>query len=149
MVRHRLVTNILLALPPLAVTLGLAIVACTEIAGAHALTMGEPRSVSEAIALRDGAGAARLVESGADVNAIGLIRPGILSDRPVLATPLETAVIVDAAATLEFLASHGAEPVASLTCLAADVGARTLRPGRDDASTCRAGAALQAVLARP
>jgi hypothetical protein len=141
--------HILLALPPLAVTVGLAIVACSEIAGAHPLTMGEPGGVSEAIALRDAAGAARLVEGGADVNAIGLVRSGILSDRPVLATPLETAVIVDAVAALEFLAARGAALDDRLACLAVDVGARAVRPRLGDASHCRAGAALRAVVARP
>jgi len=144
------IRNLLLALPPLAVTAALAIVACSEAAGAHALTMGEPRSVSEAIALRDAAGAARLVESGADVNAVGLIRSGILSDQPILATPLETAVIVDGAAVLDYLVSRGAASAdENLTCLAADVSAKAVRTRVGDASRCRKGAALQAVLARP
>ena len=145
-----MIRNLLLALPPLVVTAALAIVACSEGAGAHPLTMGEPRSVSEAIALRDAAGAARLVESGADVNAVGLIRAGILSEQPILATPLETAVITDGVAVLDFLASHGAASGdESLTCLAADVGARSVRTRFGDASRCRKGATLQAVLARP
>jgi hypothetical protein len=151
LVRHRLVIrHILLALPPVAATLGLAIVACAELAGSDPLTMGAPRSVSEAIAMRDPAGAARLVESGADVNAIELIRAGVLFDRPLLATPSETAVIVDQAPMLEFLASRGAAvPRDRLTCLATDLGARSVRPQLGDASSCRPGAAWAAVLARP
>ncbi len=57
MVRSRLLTATYawLLLPPLLVTVGLAVVAFMEMAGAHPLTVGEPRSVAEAAALRDGA----------------------------------------------------------------------------------------------
>jgi len=152
MVRHRLLTarNLLLALPPLAVTLGLAIVAGMEMAGSHPLTLGPPRSVAEAIAMRDGASAARLFETAPQANEIEMIRSGILLDRVVLATPLEAAVIVDEASMLEFLVSRGAElPHERLACLAVDVGARAVLSRLGDASTCRAGEAWAAVLSRP
>jgi hypothetical protein len=138
-----------LALPPVVVTLGLAVFAGAELSGAHPLTWGEPRSVPEAIALRDGAGAARLLEDGAGIDEIGLIRAGILSAQPVLATPLEAAVMVDAAATFDYLVSRGADVKPDVTCLARDIGARAVRTQIAGAATCSPGAALQAVLDRP
>ena len=123
-----------LACPALLVTLGLAVFACAEMLGAHPLTMGPPRSVPEAIAMRDEAGAARLIEEGADVRAIGLVRPGILTDQPLLVTPLEAAVLVDATAMLDFLVARGADVPNELACLAADAGARTARARRSRGS---------------
>ncbi len=122
---------IALALPAVVVTFGLAVIACAEILGTHPLTMGPPRSVPEAIAMRDDAGAARLIEDGADVDAIGLVRAGVLTDQPLLMTPLEAAVLVDAAAMLDFLVDKGAMVPAELPCLAADAGrARRTRQAR-------------------
>lgn len=151
MVRHRLVTvsYALVALPPLAITVVLAGIAGAELAGAHPLTMGAPRSVSEAIAMRDEGAAARFVEDGASVTAIGLIRRGILSEQAVLATPAETAVLVDAPPALEFLASRGVVLSPNLACLAMDIGARAVRSRLGDLSSCRAGDAIREVLARP
>jgi hypothetical protein len=137
-----------LALPALLITLSLAAIACAEMLGAHPITMGPPRSVPEAIAMRDQAGAARLIDEGADVSAIGLVRPGILADQPLLVTPLEAAVLVDATAMLDFLVGKGADVPHELACLAADVGARTAR-ARLGESTCHSGDALRGVLARP
>jgi hypothetical protein len=149
LVRHRLVMrDLALALPAAVITLALAFVACAEILGAHPLTMGPPRSVPEAIVMRDAAGAARLIDEGADVRAIGLVRAGVLTDRPVLLTPLEAAVLVDATAMLDFLAASGATVPVELACLAADAGARTVRARLGEA-TCPSGEALRRVLARP
>jgi hypothetical protein len=151
MVRHRLVMTrySLLALPPAAVTIALAVLVGAELAGSHPLTWGEPRSVPEAIALRDGAGAARLLEDGAGINEIGLIRAGILSPQPVLATPLEAAVLVDAATMFDYLGRHGAPVTPDVSCLARDVGARAVGTHIADAPSCPPGAALHAVLDRP
>jgi hypothetical protein len=139
----------LLALPPAVVTIALAVFVGAELAGSHPLTWGDPRSVPEAIALRDEAGAARLLEDGAAVDEIGLIRAGILSPQPVLATPLEAAVLVDAAATFEYLRSRGANVKPDVSCLARDIGARAVRAHLADAPSCPPGTALQAVLDRP
>jgi hypothetical protein len=141
----------LLALPPAAVTVVLAVFAGTELAGSHPMTWGEPRSVPEAIVLRDGAGAARLLEdsAGANLEEIGLIRAGILSPQPVLATPLEAAVLVDAVAMFDYLRSHGAHVKAEVRCLARDIGARAVLTHIADVPACSPGAALQAVLDRP
>jgi len=159
MVRHRLVNarHVVLAVPPLAVTIALALFAGAELSGSHPLTMGEPRSVPEAIALGDEATAARLVEDGAGVEAIGLIRGGILTEQPVLATPLEAAVLVDADKAFDYLTSRGAhvkpfdsaQGTPDLSCLARDIGARAVRTHIADAPSCPPGAALQAVLDRP
>jgi hypothetical protein len=137
-----------LALPAALVTAGLAAIACAEMMGAHPLTMGAPRSVPEAIAMRDDAGAARLIEEGADIRAIGLVRDGVLTDRPLLLTPLEAAVLVDATAMLDFLVARGATVPDELACLAADAGARAMR-ARLGERTCQSGDALRGVLARP
>ena len=151
MVRHRLVSvrPLLLAAPPLVATIGLTMFAGAELVGSRPLTMGEPRSASEAIALRDEAGAARLIEDGAGINEIELIRAGILAGRPVLATPLEAAVLVDAATTLTYLTSRGAHLTPEISCLARDIGAGRVQRQLPDVPTCRPGAALAAVLDRP
>ena len=141
--------HVLLAAPPLVVTILLAAFAGAEWSGQHPLTMGAPRSVSEAIALRDEATAARLLEDGGGVDAIGLIRAGILSSQPVLATPLEAAVLVDAASAFEYLRSRGASVTPELSCLARDVGARAIVRRLAGAPACPPGVALQAVIDRP
>ena len=140
---------IVAALAPLLVTGGLAIVAVGEAAGSHPLTIGPPRGAAEAIAMGDPATAVRLIEGGAAVNDVGVIRPGILGERPVLATPLETAVIVNQAGTVDFLVRHGAERPASLSCLAADAHAAAVRAQLDANQGCQPGEALRIVLARP
>lgn len=137
-----------LMVPPLFVTLALACLACAELLGAHPLTIGPPRSVPEAIAMRDDAAAARLIEGGEDVRAIGLVRAGVLGDRPLLVTPLEAAVLVDATAMLDFLVANGATVPTDLTCLAADAGARAVR-ARLGEGVCTSGDVLRRVLARP
>lgn len=137
-----------LAVPPLVVTFALAFIACAEMLGAHPLTMGAPRSVSEAIAMRDGAAAARFIEEGADAQAIGLVRAGVLDDRPLLLTPLEAAVLADATGMIDFLVARGADVPNELPCLAADVGARAVR-ARLGERECHSGDALRSVLARP
>src|SRR5688572_3301978 len=137
-----------LAVPAVLVTIGLAAFASAEMLGAHPLTMGAPRSVPEAIAMRDDAGAARLIEEGADVRAIGLVRAGVLTDQPLLLTPLEAAVLVDATTMLDFLVASGATVPNELACLAADAGARAAR-ARLGESTCHAGETLRGVLDRP
>lgn len=140
--------HVALALPAALVTFGLAVFACAELLGAHPLTMGAPRSVPEAIAMRDDAAAARFIEEGADVRAIGLVRAGVLDERPLLLTPLEAAVLVDATAMLDFLVASGAAVPSELPCLAADVGARAVRARLGDRE-CHSGDALRGVLARP
>jgi hypothetical protein len=131
------------------VTIGLAVFVGAELWGSHPLTMGEARSVPEAIALGDDAGAARQIEDGAGVNEIGLIRRGILFEHPVLATPLEAAVLVDSAAAFDYLASQGAHVGAEISCLARDIGALAVRKQLTDSPSCPPGSALQAVLNRP
>ena len=142
-------THLLLAVPPLVVTIGLAAFAGAELSGSHPMTMGAPRSVPEAIALRDEATAARLLEDGAGVDEIGLIRAGILTSQPVLATPLEAAVLVDSATAVEYLKSRGARLPSDLGCLARDIGAHLVRRQIADVPSCPAGTTLQAVLDRP
>ena len=143
------IRNILLAAPPLVVTIGLAALAGAELSGSHPLTMGAPRSVPEAIALRDEATAARLIEDGAAADEIGLIRAGILSSQPVLATPLEAAVMVDAAGASEYQTSRGVQVPSDLSCLARDIGARAVRRQITEPPACPPGRALQTVLDRP
>jgi hypothetical protein len=121
-----------------------------EMAGAHPLTLGEPRSVAEAVAMRDGASVLRLLSRGAGPNEVELIRPGALLDRLVLATPLEAAVIVDEPLIFDVLAEGRTDlPLARLRCLAVDVGARAVLPRLGAAVPCEPGAAWAAVLDRP
>ena len=138
-----------LAAAPIAATMVLVVIVCMEMIGAHPLTRGEPKSAAEAIAMDDPATAARLIEDGAPAGDIELIRAGILGDRPVLATPLEAAVIRDQPATVAFLLSRDRSPTDRLSCLAADVSARKVQSHLGAALSCTRGEALQAVLQRP
>jgi len=151
MVRHRLVAGLgaLAAFAPVVVTVGAAIVAAAEIGGAHPLTVGPPRNVAEAIAIGDAATAARLADGGASVTEIALVRPGILAPQPILASPLEVAVMLDQAPTVDFLIARGAVRNEHLACLAADVGARAARARVGEPVECRSGEALRDVLERP
>jgi len=152
MVRHRLLTaaSVAVALPPLVVTLGLALASILERAGGHPLTLGAPRSVAEAVAMRDGASAVRLLAADRDPNEVGLIRAGVLLDRPILASPLEAAVMVDEPAIFDLLAAGLRDiPRETLACLAVDAGARATLARLGDASHCRPGEAIEAVLSRP
>jgi hypothetical protein len=151
MVRHRLVTPlcVLAALAPVAVTVGAALVAAAEIGGAHPLTVGPPRNVAEAIAVGDAATAARLADGGASVTEIAFVRAGLLAPQPILASPLEVAVMLDQAPTVDFLLARGAVRNEHLACLAADVGAHAARTRVGEPVQCRKGDALRDVLERP
>ena len=151
MVRHRLVAALyaLPAVPPLAVTIAVVLIAGGEMSGSHPLTIGAPRNVAEAIAMDDPASAARLIENGASANEINVIRPGILGSSAVLATPLEAAVIRDQVTMVEFLIARGAALPDDIPCLAVDANALRVQARVNAHGTCHAGAALNAVLARP
>ena len=97
----------------------------------------------------DPATAARLIEGGAAASDVGVIRAGILGDRPVLATPLETAVILNQASTVDFLVTRGAERPNNLGCLAADAHAAAVRAQVGEDHGCPPGEALRKLLARP
>jgi hypothetical protein len=140
---------ILLALAPIGVTLSLAIAIAAELSGFHPLTEGAPRSVPEALVLRDEATAARMIEDGSAVDAIGLIRAGVFADQPILATPLEASVLVDAVGSFEHLVSRGAPVTPNLACLAEDVGARQVQAQMRATTSCRRDSALAEILARP
>lgn len=100
--------------------------------------------------MHDGASAARLLEQNGNVDEIQMIRRGVFADRPVLATPLEAAILANETAMFEFLAARASTPsFERLACLASDVGARALIAKLGDASHCRAGAAWDAVFTRP
>jgi hypothetical protein len=144
-----LVRYLLLAVPPIGMTVALAMLSAAELSGRHPLTEGAPRSVSEAIAMHDEATAARLLEDGASATEIGLIRAGILGDQPILATPLETAVLADAVVAFEHVVSRGASVTPNLGCLADDVGARAVRPHVPSTASCPRASALSEILARP
>lgn len=74
----------------------------------------------------------------------------MLLDRLVLATPLETAVIVDEPLIFDLLAEGRPDlPLARLRCLAVDVGARAVLPRLGAAAPCVPGEAWAVVLARP
>jgi hypothetical protein len=136
-------------LPPVIVTAVLTVAVSGELAGAHPFTTGAPRNASEAIAMRDPATAARLIEGGAPVSEVDVIRAGILGERPILATPLEIAVMLDQSAVVDYLLARGAERTSELGCLAADVRAGAVRARLGGGDTCQRGEALRKVLARP
>ena len=72
-----------------------------------------------------------------------------LTGQPVLAPPLEAAVLVAAAAAFEYLTSRGAGVTPELSCLARDIGARAVPRLLANAPACPPGHALQTLLDRP
>lgn len=157
MVRYRLVAGrriVWVAVPPLAVTVALGLFVIAELAGAHPLTNGIPRNVSEAIAVHDHATAARLLSSPRDADEVAMIRTGMLGDRVMFATPAETAVLVHDGEALDLMMARGWSPDASrshLLCLARDVHDDALEHVLRGPSspTCGADDGLRRVLRRP
>ena len=111
--------------------------------GADPLWAVEPLTLSEAAALRDNGEVVRLIDSGGDVNAAGVVRADVFSDRALEMTPLEAAVAGERADMVELLFEHGARPDPAqwtrLMCFAASVEADDVRallePRRPDGAS--------------
>ena len=149
-----MVTNFLIALPPIVVTAALAAFAAAEARDVHVLSAGAPRTLAEAAVTGNLADAARRLEDGATPAAIELIRSGFTAhDTPVLASSLEAAVMGRDLAMFRFLERHAAlseETRTHLACLATDAGAVAIAEHlAGDRSACPAGIALAKVLDRP
>ena len=76
--------------------------------GRGPLWRSEPLTLPEAAALHDDADVLLLIGRGADPNAPGTIRPGMLTRDEIELTPLEAAVGARQERTVEFLLQHGA-----------------------------------------
>jgi len=88
--RRRVLFFAAAAAPMLVAAAQLAEVALAS-AGRHPLWQLAPLNIAEAAALNDAATVVRLIESGADVNAVYPIRRGVLRGRTMQLTPLAAA----------------------------------------------------------
>ena len=142
------------ALPPVAATLLLAAVMVAELAGAHPMTYGAPRTPAEAIALHDHAALLRLVAQPDAADRVAMVRTDLLGDRVMFTTPAEAAVLAHDRGALDLLATHGAHLDAEreqLVCLARDVHDTVLASFLASSSTvtCAWDDGMQRVLRRP
>jgi hypothetical protein len=129
---------------PFATTLLLAAVVLAEVAGAHPFTPGPPRNAAEAAAMRDDASLLRLLIGSGGADQVAFVRPGILGEQGVLATPAEAAVLSHDRGALDLIAPRavwtGVER-AHLACLARDVQDRDLATFFDPSSQAVCGPA--------
>jgi len=93
--------------------------------GIDPLWEAEPLTLPEAAALRDNGEAVRLIWSGADPDAPGEVRAGIVHSNAQVLTPLEAATASRRADMMELLVEQGASIDAAtwtrLFCIATDV----------------------------
>jgi hypothetical protein len=132
------------ALPAfVAVAVSAIIVVSAAGGGSPPFWRGGPLTLSEAAALRDQGELVRLIEAGADPNAMYLLRPGVLAASSL--TPLEAAVGARRSEMVELLMLHGATMDAPgwqrLHCFALATGAADVvgmldryRPANSEAS---------------
>jgi hypothetical protein len=107
---HRLagVLDLAIALPGVAFFAVTMVLLVAAVLGRGPLWRSEPLTLSEAAALHDDADVLLLIGRGADPNAPGTIRPGMLRRDEIELTPLEAAVGARQERTVEFLLQYGA-----------------------------------------
>jgi len=76
--------------------------------GFDPLWYAEPVTLPEAAALRDNGEIVRLIQQGADPNAAGVVRAGLIKSNAITLTPLEAAVGIRRADTTALLLDRGA-----------------------------------------
>jgi hypothetical protein len=94
----------------------------SALGGQQPFAAPEDLTLSEATAIRDEAEVVRQIAAGIDPNTPARIRPGFLSSRESVLTPLETAVTARHVETVYLLLQNGATPdvatLSTLICLA-------------------------------
>ena len=146
--------GLLLAVPPIAVTLAVLVFAASERAGYMPLSDGPPRNLAEAAGMADGAAVLRMMASGDDPNRIMPIRPEVISSTVRHVTALEAAVWSRRSQLVRLFDDRGAivddKMRRELTCLAKDIGtdevAAYLMASGDPG--CASGQTLERVLSR-
>lgn len=115
-----------LAGPSLFLLVAAAVILSAALGGYEPLAGPDDLTLAEAAAIRDEAEVLRLIRAGADPDAPGNVRRGILNDPGNLLTPLEAAVAAGHAEVVQLLVRHGAAinernfPI--LSCLAQERG---------------------------
>ena len=100
--------RIALAIPGCLVLAGLAIGLVLALFDRHPIWPRQRLNLSEAAAVRDVAEIVRLIESSEDPDAARDVRPGLLADTAVRATPLEAAVAMRDPEIARVLLANGA-----------------------------------------
>jgi hypothetical protein len=116
-------TMLVLALPPMAAAIALAVFAALESAGSRPFTMA-PQNVAEAAGLANASEVLRLLRSGADVTRVMPSRPEFISSAIPLISALEAAVWSRHVELVHMLDDEGvisADERHRLACLAADL----------------------------
>ena len=99
---------VLLALPPVLLTVALLCVLIAAAAGRDPIWYEPLVTLPEAIALRDGGMALRLIRDGHDPNRPAAVRPGILGSDGSVMTPVAAAVDARRIEMVSLLEANGA-----------------------------------------
>ncbi len=127
----RLTVPVVAAPPLIAIILWLGMLAITGISGTHPVWNVRARSISEAAAFRDAGAVVRLAKPGSNLNQPQSVRAGIISDQPLMLTPIEAAAVSRQSEMVQLLLNLGAslDDAAEWQrawCLAGDSEARIL-----------------------
>ena len=144
---------LLLALPGIMATIGLAVVVAVERVDPDAFVSDRPLNAAEAAAAGDAAEVLRRLRFGEDPTRVEPLRPGIASSGVQRATTLEAAMWSRELEMIQMLDRHGAivEPQTRrhLACLASDLDlADIARYLAADVAHCEGDHALQHVIER-
>lgn len=152
MLLGRLLAALVVCLPLLAVTGGVAWVAVGERTGSHPLSLSPARNSAEAAAAADPAAMLRFMRQGDDPTRVKPVRPELISSEVLFATTLEAAMWARELNIVRLLddegAIVGADQRLELACLAEDLDLMAVAEYLVPERTCEPGAALRRVKAR-
>ena len=99
----------ILALPPLAGLLVVAIYVTIESVRPGTFTAPAPQTIAEAVIVGNGPRALEMIAEGQDVNGAGYVRPGVFGETGYDVTPIEAALLSQRIEVVRLLVRTGAD----------------------------------------